>query len=66
MLIDSSSSEDLRAFPYEIFAGDRPILQSQSPKRPPVSGGEVHVATGLGSSAYRRYLRERGTTFGVC
>ena len=66
MLIDSSSSEDLRGFQDEIFAGDRSILQSQSPKRPPVSGGEVHVATGLGSSAYRRYLRERGTTFGVC
>ena len=30
------------------------------------SGGEVHVATDLGSSAYRRYLRERGITFGVC
>ena len=66
MLIDSSSSEDLRGFQDEIFAGDRPILQSQWPKRPPVSGGEVHVATDLGSSAYRRYLRERGTTFGVC
>jgi hypothetical protein len=35
-------------------------------KRLPVSGGEVHVTTDLGSSAYRRYLRERGITFGVC
>lgn len=62
VLIDSSSSEDLR----EIFAGDRPILESQSPKRLPVSGGEAHVAIYLGSSAYRRYLRERGITFGGC
>ena len=66
VLIESLSSEDLRAFQDEIFAGDRPILESQSPKRLPVSGGEVHVATDLGSSAYRRYLRERGITFGVC
>jgi len=61
-----SSSEDLRAFQHTIFADDRPIVESQSPKRLPVSGGEVHVTTDLGSSAYRRYLRERGITFGAC
>ena len=51
---------------HEIFAGDRPMLKSQSPKRLPVSCSEVHMATDLDSSAYRRYLRERGITFGVC
>ena len=42
------------------------MLKSQSPKRLPVSGSEVHMATNLGSSAHRRYLRERGIIFGVC
>ena len=53
VLIDSSSSEDLRAFQDEIFAGTVILI----PNRLLASGGEVHVATDLGSSAYRRSRR---------
>jgi phenylpropionate dioxygenase-like ring-hydroxylating dioxygenase large terminal subunit len=61
-----SSDDDLRAFQDKIFMQDRPVLESQSPKRLPLSGGEVHCAADRSSAAYRRYLGERGITFGVC
>jgi phenylpropionate dioxygenase-like ring-hydroxylating dioxygenase large terminal subunit len=61
-----SSDEELRAFQDTIFMQDRPVLESQSPKRLPLSGGEVHCAADRSSAAYRRFLSERGITFGVC
>ena len=61
-----SSDEELIAFQDTIFMQDRPVLESQSPKRLPLSGGEIHSAADRSSAAYRRYLRERGITFGVC
>lgn len=60
-----SDTEDLRAFQHRIFAQDRPVLESQTPKRLPLQG-EVHSAADRASAAYRRFLRERGFTFGVC
>jgi phenylpropionate dioxygenase-like ring-hydroxylating dioxygenase large terminal subunit len=60
-----TSDEDLCAFQDAIFATDQPILESQTPKLLPLNGDEVHVATDLSSTAYRRYLREHGITFGV-
>jgi len=62
----ASSDEELRAFQHTIFAQDRPILESQRPKRLPLSGGEVHCAADRSSAVYRRFLMERGITFGVC
>lgn len=62
----TSDIAELRAFQDAIFKQDQPILESQTPKLLPVNGNEVHVATDLSSSAYRRYLRERGITIGVC
>ncbi len=56
---------ELRAFQGRIFLQDRPVLESQSPKRLPLRG-EVHCAADRSSSAYRRFLTERGITFGVC
>ncbi|HEX3138823.1 MAG TPA: aromatic ring-hydroxylating dioxygenase subunit alpha [Rhizobacter sp.] len=61
-----SSDDDLRAFQDTIFMQDRPVLESQSPKCLPLSGGEVHSAADRSSAAYRRHLAERGITFGVC
>jgi phenylpropionate dioxygenase-like ring-hydroxylating dioxygenase large terminal subunit len=61
-----SSDEELRAFQDTIFMQDRPVLESQSPKRLPLSGGEVHSAADRSSAAYRRFLGERSITFGVC
>ncbi len=60
-----SSDEEIRAFQHTIFTQDQPVLESQSPKRLPLSSGEVHCAADRSSAAYRRFLREAGVTFGV-
>lgn len=63
---DTASSDDtLRDFQVEIFAQDQPVLESQSPKCLPLSGGEAHSAADRLSAAYRRYLKSSGITFGV-
>jgi phenylpropionate dioxygenase-like ring-hydroxylating dioxygenase large terminal subunit len=61
-----SSDADLRAFQDAIFAQDQPVLESQSPKPLPLRSGELHCAADRSSVAYRRFLAERGITFGVC
>lgn len=62
----ASSDEELRAFQHTIFTQDQPVVESQVPRRLPLSGGELHSAADRLSAAYRRYLREQGITFGVC
>lgn len=62
----TSSDHALYAFQAEIFSQDQPILESQSPKRLPLSGGEAMSAADRLSAAYRRYLHACGITFGVC
>lgn len=57
---------DLVAFETTIFTQDQPILESQRPRRLPVSGGEAHGPADRLSTAYRRYLREAGIAYGVC
>ncbi len=60
-----SSDDEIRAFQHTIFTQDQPVLESQSPKRLPLSGGELHCAADRSSAAYRRYLSERGIAFGT-
>jgi phenylpropionate dioxygenase-like ring-hydroxylating dioxygenase large terminal subunit len=62
----ASSDEELRGFQHLIFTQDQPILESQSPRSLPLTGGELHSAADRLSSAYRRYLRLLGISFGVC
>jgi phenylpropionate dioxygenase-like ring-hydroxylating dioxygenase large terminal subunit len=60
------SEESLRAFQDTIFLQDRPILESQQPRRLPLrAGAEVAVACDRMSQAYRRYLAEQGLRYGV-
>lgn len=61
-----SDETQLRSFQDTIFQQDQPVLESQQPKRLPLSGGEVHCAADRSSAAYRRFLTERGIQFGVC
>ena len=61
-----SSDAQLRDFQQTIFGQDQPILESQRPKRLPLSGGEVHSAADRLSTAYRRYLQKLGIRCGVC
>lgn len=66
-LTDHDSSDDqIRAFQHTIFTQDQPVLESQRPRRLPLTGGEVHCAADRSSAAYRRFLGERGITFGTC
>jgi phenylpropionate dioxygenase-like ring-hydroxylating dioxygenase large terminal subunit len=65
----TSSDEQLMDFQMAIFAQDQPVLESQVPKRLPVSATaprEASTAADRLSAAYRRYLRQQGISFGVC
>lgn len=62
----TSTDTELRDFQLAIFAQDKPILESQQPRRLPVSGGEVHCAADRLSAAYRRYLQRAGVRCGIC
>ncbi|EJE54963.1 ring-hydroxylating dioxygenase, large terminal subunit [Acidovorax sp. CF316] len=62
-----SPDERLQAFQHTIFTQDQPVLESQTPQRLPLDlRAELHTAADKASSAYRRYLRASGITFGVC
>ncbi|MBT2302238.1 aromatic ring-hydroxylating dioxygenase subunit alpha [Variovorax paradoxus] len=57
----------LRAFQDTIFLQDKPVLESQQPKRLPLDlRAELHTTADKASSFYRRHLLARGITFGVC
>jgi len=63
----ATPDETLRAFQTAIFMQDRPVIESQQPRRLPLEpGAELHCGADRLSVAYRRYLRKRGVTFGVC
>ena len=62
-----STHDTLQAFQHTIFMQDKPVLESQTPKRLPLqSGAECHSAADKASAVYRRHLRQLGLTFGVC
>jgi len=62
-----SPDDKLRAFQHTIFMQDQPVLESQRPRRLPLDlRAELHTAADKASSAYRRYLKTLGITFGVC
>ena len=62
-----TSEQQLREFQHTIFVQDQPVLESQLPKALPLDPrAEMHSAADRMSSAYRRYLRASGITFGVC
>ena len=62
-----SPDEKLQAFQHTIFAQDQPVLESQMPQRLPLDlRAELHTTADKASSAYRRFLRQSGITFGVC
>lgn len=62
-----STDAQLQAFQHTIFTQDQPVLESQLPKELPLDPrAELHSAADRVSSAYRRYLKSSGVTFGVC
>ena len=63
---DGIAASDLRAFQQLIFLQDRPILESQTPKKLPIGPRmEMPVAADKTSVAYRRWLADLGVTYGV-
>jgi phenylpropionate dioxygenase-like ring-hydroxylating dioxygenase large terminal subunit len=67
---DGSSDAELIAFQNTIFSQDKPIVESQFPKRLPIGlNPQFHEVSGpldRIASAYRRYLKRSGVTVGVC
>jgi phenylpropionate dioxygenase-like ring-hydroxylating dioxygenase large terminal subunit len=57
---------ELQAFQDRIFLQDKPIVENQVPKRLPLAGDAEHsMVCDRMSLAYRKYLKERGMTYGV-
>lgn len=67
---DTASSEELVAFQDTVFAQDRPVIESQSPRTLPIGRtGPVHEVHGPAdrvSSAYRRFLNRLNVSLGTC
>ncbi|WP_066271906.1 aromatic ring-hydroxylating oxygenase subunit alpha [Hydrogenophaga palleronii] len=67
---DNASDAELIAFQDAVFAQDRPVVESQSPRALPIGRttpvAEVHGPADRVSSAYRRYLKRLGIALGTC
>lgn len=66
-MIDSHSTlKDLRRFQQTIFGQDKPILENQYPKRLPLDPrAETPIRADKSAIAYRRWLSQKGITYGV-
>lgn len=63
---DHSADADLIAFEQAIFLQDRFIVENQRPLSLPLRPGlEIPVKADSASMTYRRWLRDKGLTFGV-
>ena len=62
-----SPDHKLTDFQDTIFGQDKPVLESQRPRRLPLAAGaELHCAADKTAVMYRRHLLEAGISFGVC
>ncbi len=66
-LLDDASDENImRSFQQTIFGQDKPILENQYPKRLPLDPrAETPIRADKSAIAYRRWLRNKGVTYGV-
>ncbi len=63
---DQLRDAEMIAFQHMIFGQDKPILESQQPRRLPLDGPlEAHMRCDLAAATYRRWLRRKGMAFGV-
>lgn len=63
---DQLGDAELIGFQHMIFGQDKPILESQRPRRLPLDGTlEAHMRCDLASVGYRRWLQARRMRFGV-
>jgi phenylpropionate dioxygenase-like ring-hydroxylating dioxygenase large terminal subunit len=61
----NQTPEQMIDFQNTIFAQDKPIVESQSPKPLPLDGRELHGPSDRVSAAYRRYLLKTDVRCGV-
>jgi phenylpropionate dioxygenase-like ring-hydroxylating dioxygenase large terminal subunit len=66
-LVDEDNEDTaIRNFQQLIFAQDKPILENQFPKRLPLDPrAETPIRADKSSVAYRRWLSQKGVTYGV-
>ncbi len=66
-MIDSTSTlTELRRFQQTIFGQDKPILENQYPKKLPLDPrAETPIRADKSAIAYRRWLSQKGITYGV-
>ena len=66
-IIDHDSSDTaIKAFQQTIFGQDKPILENQIPKRLPLDPrAEMPVRADKSSIAYRRWLTQKGVSYGT-
>lgn len=66
ILDDETPRAALRRFQQQIFVQDKPILENQMPRRLPLMArADAPVRADKSSIAYRRWLRQLGTAYGV-
>ncbi|WP_297584849.1 aromatic ring-hydroxylating dioxygenase subunit alpha [Devosia sp.] len=66
-MVDSHSTlKELRRFQQTIFGQDKPILENQYPKKLPLDPrAETPIRADKSAIAYRRWLSQKGITYGV-
>lgn len=66
VLDDSSEDKVIKRFQQTIFGQDKPILENQFPKRLPLDPrAETPIRADKSAIAYRRWLSQKGVTYGV-
>lgn len=66
VLDDDNEDKIIKRFQQTIFGQDKPILENQYPKRLPLDPrAETPIRADKSSIAYRRWLRDKGLTYGV-
>lgn len=66
MLDEVSTDNQIRRFQQGVLAQDKPILENQYPKRLPLDPrAETPIRADRSAIAYRRWLSNRGVTYGV-
>ena len=66
LLDEGSTDSQIRLFQQTIFGQDKPILENQHPKRLPLDPrAETPIRADKSAIAYRRWLSDKGITYGV-
>jgi phenylpropionate dioxygenase-like ring-hydroxylating dioxygenase large terminal subunit len=66
VLDEENEDKVIKRFQQTIFGQDKPILENQFPKRLPLDPrAETPIRADKSAIAYRRWLSQKGVTYGV-